>query len=105
TPMRYAWHLRDAYFAEKRGFKSRALDLVLERLRDWDRQSSARVTHFIAISRTVQRRIEECYDRASTVIYPPVDTNYFRPAPVPRENFYLAVSAFAPYQRLDLAIA
>jgi glycosyltransferase involved in cell wall biosynthesis len=33
-----------------------------------------------------------------------VDTDFYCPAPLPRENYYLAVSAFAPYKRLDLAI-
>src|SRR5205823_1529416 len=40
----------------------------------------------------------------STVIYPPVDTSFYCPAPVRREDYYLAVSAFAPYKRLDLAV-
>ena len=64
------------------------------------------MTHFVAISQTVQRRIEECYGRDSTVIYPPVDTDFYCPSelPTPREDFYLAVSAFAPYKRLDLAM-
>jgi glycosyltransferase involved in cell wall biosynthesis len=39
------------------------------------------------------------------VIYPPVDTDFFCPAAVRREDYYLIVSAFAPYKRLDLAIA
>jgi glycosyltransferase involved in cell wall biosynthesis len=38
------------------------------------------------------------------VIYPPVDTEFYCPAPVPREEYYLVVSAFAPYKRLDLAL-
>lgn len=106
TPMRYAWHMRDAYFAgtEKRPLKARALDALLGRLREWDRCTAERVTHYLAISRTVQRRISECYGRDSTVIYPPVDTTFYRPAAVPREDFYLTVSAFAPYKRLDLAV-
>lgn len=105
TPMRYAWHLRDAYFhSTDRSLKSRAVDAALARLRDWDRHTAARVTHFVAISRTVQRRILECYNRDSAVIYPPVDTNFFSPGSDRREDFYLAVSALAPYKRLDLAI-
>ena len=72
--------------------------------REWDRRTAQRVTHFIAISRTVQRRIEECYGRSSTVIYPPVNTDFYCPAPVQREHYYLVVSAFAPYKRLDLAV-
>jgi glycosyltransferase involved in cell wall biosynthesis len=106
TPMRYAWHLREAYFGagRVRGLTARLLGRLLARLRDWDRRTAAGVTHFLAISETVRRRIAECYGRASTVLYPPVDTDYFRPAPVPREDFYLAVSALAPYKRLDLAV-
>jgi len=103
TPMRYAWHMRQAYFG--RGVKARVLDMILRRLRDWDRRTAEHVTHFVAISQTVQRRIRDCYGRDSAVIYPPVDTEFYCPAPVEREDFYLAVSAFAPYKRLDLAIA
>src|SRR5262249_23512 len=42
--------------------------------------------------------------RPSDVIYPPVDTDFYCPAAAPREGYYLAVSAFAPYKRLDLAV-
>jgi glycosyltransferase involved in cell wall biosynthesis len=106
TPMRYAWHLRDAYLAGRvRGLKARAAERLLGLLRDWDRRSAARVSHFVAISQAVRRRIAECYGRPSTVIYPPVDTDFYQPAAVGREDYYLAVSAFAPYKRLDLAVA
>jgi glycosyltransferase involved in cell wall biosynthesis len=101
--MRYAWHMRQAYFG--RGLKARVLDMILRRLRDWDRRTAEHVTHFVAISQTVQHRIRDCYDRDSTVIYPPVDTEFYSPAPIEREDFYLAVSALAPYKRLDLAVA
>ncbi len=106
TPMRYAWHLRRAYFGEAGvgQLKARVLGRLLRELRRWDRRTAERVTHFIAISETVRRRIAECYGRESAVIYPPVDTEFYHPAPVRREDYYLAVSAFAPYKRLDLAI-
>jgi glycosyltransferase involved in cell wall biosynthesis len=107
TPMRYAWHLRDSYFgaAPAGTLKAKALARLLEALRDWDRRTAARVSHFVAISRTVQRRIAECYGRPSTVIYPPVDTDFYCPATVRREPYYLVVSAFAPYKRVDVAVA
>src|SRR5438128_8189000 len=107
TPMRYAWHQREAYFgAERFGrLKSRTLDWLLQALREWDRRTAERVTHFMAISRTVQQRIAECYGRTSVVVYPPADTAFFCPARVQREGYYLTVSAFTPYKRLDLAIA
>ncbi len=113
TPMRYAWHMRDSYFG-RASFPngilgtSRLLDGVLERLRQWDRRTAAGVTHFLAISKTVQRRIDECYNRDSTVIYPPVDTDFSTapPAEEPggRARIFTLRSAFAPYKRLDLAV-
>ena len=103
TPMRYAWHMKDSYF-RKSGLKAAAIGRLLSAIREWYRRTASRVTHFIAISRTVQDRIRECYGRASDIIYPPVDTEFYTPAPVPREDFYLVVSALAPYKRFDLAI-
>jgi glycosyltransferase involved in cell wall biosynthesis len=117
TPMRYAWHMRQAYFGDPSAspqpggqqrflgsLKARAIEQVLGWLREWDRRTAAGVTHFVAISQTVRRRIAECYGRDSVIIYPPVDTDLYSPAAVPREDFYLVVSAFAPYKRIDLAI-
>ncbi|HJZ53323.1 MAG TPA: glycosyltransferase [Gemmataceae bacterium] len=107
TPMRYAWHMKDAYF-RKAGMlgrlKAAAVDRLLSGIREWDRRTAERVTHFVAISRTVQDRIRECYGRESVVIYPPVDTDFYTPAAVEREDFYCVVSALAPYKRFDLAI-
>jgi glycosyltransferase involved in cell wall biosynthesis len=105
TPMRYAWHLRDAYFGGRFGrLKGWLVDRLLGWIREWDRRTAERVTHFIAISRTIQQRIAQCYGRQSVVIYPPVDTDFYTPATVRREDFYLVVSAFAPYKRIDLAM-
>jgi glycosyltransferase involved in cell wall biosynthesis len=105
TPMRYAWHLRDSYFGKQRSLKDRLRSSILDRLREWDRQSANNVSHFIAISKTIQQRIRECYNRESVVIYPPVNTDFYTPTNVNRENYYLVVSALAPYKRIDLAIA
>jgi glycosyltransferase involved in cell wall biosynthesis len=106
--MRYAWHMRDAYFRKTGTFgrlKAGALDALLARIRAWDQRTAVRVTHFVAISQTVRTRIRECYGRDAEVIYPPVDTDFYTPTAEPREDFYLVVSALAPYKRFDLAIA
>jgi len=106
TPMRYAWHMREQYFQRGTlgGIKSKMLDLLLTQLREWDQRTASRVTHFIAISKTIQDRIRECYNRDSVIIHPPVDTDFYTPSNVKREEFYLVVSALAPYKRFDLAI-
>ncbi|VTS04510.1 glycosyltransferase [Tuwongella immobilis] len=111
TPMRYAWHMKDAYFGEQAtqgrkvvGMKGRALELLLQQMRNWDRRTAANVHRFLANSRTTQQRIRDCYQRESTIVYPPVDTDFYQLGSQPRESFYLIVSACAPYKRLDLAI-
>lgn len=112
TPMRYAWDLREEYFGRTDRGAARwiraphraARDYVLDRIRSWDRSASQRVTRFVAISREIAERIERAYGRTSDVIYPPVDTRFYSPSEAPREEFYLCVSALAPYKRIDLAI-
>ncbi len=111
TPMRYAWHRRGDYFAAPARIAGAPAAAVREKILDWiqrwDRATSDRVTHFLAISRTVQRRIEESYSRPSRIIYPPVDTEFYRPdreGSSAREDYYLCVSALAPYKRIDLAV-
>ena len=72
----------------------------------WDRATAGRVDQFVANSRYVAGRIRRYYNRGSTVVYPPVDTAFYRPAddqPAPRSGF-LVVSALVPYKRLEIAI-
>lgn len=106
TPMRYAWDSRAHYLDGWSGRPiTRALaGWTLDRLRAWDRATSARVTQFVAISETVRERIARCYGRESTVIQPPVDTDFYQPAIVAREPFYLCMSALVPYKRIDHAV-
>src|SRR5829696_6506176 len=106
TPMRYAWHMRASYFAGRvGGLKARTVDALLAAIRAWDKRTASRVTHFIAISETIRKRIADSYGRDSVVIHPPVDTDFYTPDPaVRREDFYLVISAFAPYKRVDLAV-
>ena len=108
TPMRYAWDLRDQYL-EPRGLGSGVRGLVvhhlLDRLRDWDRATSARVDEFVANSAFVRERIARFYDRAAAVIHPPVDTDYFTQAGKADSDYYLAASRWVPYKRIDVIAA
>jgi glycosyltransferase involved in cell wall biosynthesis len=104
TPMRYVWDLYDDYFGARAPWPVRTLmPPVAAALRHWDRATSGRVHHFVAISRFIEDRIRRAYGRASDVIYPPVDVARFRLADKPGD-FYLVVSALTPYKRVDLAI-
>jgi glycosyltransferase involved in cell wall biosynthesis len=106
TPMRYAWASLGSYFAgrRRRDVRYRLLRLLSGEFRHWDRSAAGRVAEYVTISRTVQERVKSCYGRESTVIHPPVDTDYYRPVPGPGGDFYLWTGALAPYKRIDLAL-
>jgi glycosyltransferase involved in cell wall biosynthesis len=109
TPMRYAWQGRDTYLASwsDRPVRRILARKMLSRLRRWDRATASRVSHFVAISETVRKRIARCYRRDSRIIQPPVDIEFYTPAAEtrPRSDLYLVVSALVPYKRIDQAIA
>jgi glycosyltransferase involved in cell wall biosynthesis len=105
TPTRYLW-MYDSY-RQREGLGclvDLALRPVLAWLRVWDRLAADRVTHFVAISREVQRRIGTYYRRESTIIYPPVDVQRFTPSDRQPGDYYLAGGRLIPYKRVDLAV-
>jgi len=78
---------------------------VWAKFRDWDKQTAAGVTRFVANSTHTAAEILRCYGRESSVVFPPVRTGYFTPDDsVTREKFWLVVSALEPYKRVDLAV-
>jgi glycosyltransferase involved in cell wall biosynthesis len=106
TPMRYAWDQFDAYFGAARigAAGSRLMRPIMSRLAQWDRGTADRVDRYVAISHYVAGRIGRYYNREATVVYPPVDTDFFQPEDSARERSALIVSALVPYKRLDVAI-
>jgi glycosyltransferase involved in cell wall biosynthesis len=108
TPMRYAWEGRDTYLEgwSHRPLRKLVARRLLKKLRRWDRATASRVTHFVAISRTVRQRIARCYRRESRVIEPPVDAAFYTPGEEgrARDDSYLVVSALVPYKRIEQAI-
>ncbi|MEO7156036.1 MAG: glycosyltransferase, partial [Vicinamibacterales bacterium] len=118
TPMRYAWDQFDAYFGPDRVGRLGNLMLrpVLAGLARWDRATEGRVHRYLAISQYVARRIALYYNRQSTLVHPPVDTEFYTPSfadaseatpgvsGVPTPPKFLVVSALVPYKRVDLAM-
>jgi glycosyltransferase involved in cell wall biosynthesis len=105
SPMRYAWDQFDAYFGHPRlgVAASRALRPMMAALARWDASTAGRVDRFLANSQHVAGRIHRYYNREATVLYPPVDSEFFTPDGVP-EGFFLVVSALVPYKRIELAV-
>jgi glycosyltransferase involved in cell wall biosynthesis len=105
SPMRYVWDMYEEYFGKGKAGKAARLIIPFfaTYLRMWDVASSARVDHFIANSVHVAKRIKKYYRRESEVIHPPVDLDKFKISN-DIDDYYLMLTAFAPYKRVDLAI-
>ena len=106
TPMRYAWDQFDAYFGPARigALPSRVMRSVMARLARWDRSTAGRAHRYLTNSQYVAARIRRYYNREATVVYPPVNTDFFQPDDGPAGQFALVVSALVPYKRIDVAI-
>jgi glycosyltransferase involved in cell wall biosynthesis len=106
TPMRYVWDLEQQYFPPGR-FRwpvSAYVRRACRDLRRWDRATANRPTHLVSISHHVAERVRRHWGRESQVVYPHVDVERFTPWTGER-SYYLLAGAFAPYKRLDLALA
>jgi glycosyltransferase involved in cell wall biosynthesis len=106
TPIRYAWDLYHQYIKESRldkGIKGLVAKYSLHKIRIWDLATANRVDQFVANSLHVAKRIKKIYRRDSVVIYPPVDTELFT-LENNKEDYYLTISRFVPYKKIDMIV-
>lgn len=103
SPIRYVWDMYYKYFDGASALKRAFMPGMIHKVRMWDFEAAQRVDRFVANSDYVGKRIEKFYRRESTTIHPGVD--------VPEESvlegrgdYYLVVSRFVHYKRVDLAI-
>lgn len=108
SPVRYAW---DPSFSKNGGFnilrRTKIFsDILIHYIRMWDRQVSSRVDFFITNSNFIAQKIKKYYQRDAKVIYPPVDTDFFvlDNESGSKGKYFLAVSRFLPYKKIDLVI-
>ncbi len=123
TPTRYLWSHADEYLRQSHALLQPIHRLFLTKLRAWDQVASSRPDYYLAISQTVKQRLHKYYHRDSTVIYPGIDTNFFKPAAkdqrpasparfaesrragrLKTNDYFLVVSRLVAYKHLDLAV-
>lgn len=107
TPMRYIWDRFDDYFGPDKvgAFASNCLfKPVATMLQAYDRRTVDRVDVFIANSHFVADRVKRHYGRDAEILAPPVDVHRYIALSRAPEDWYLVVSALAPYKRVDQAI-
>ena len=103
SPGRQFWEPFDYFQHEK--VDAKFLAPFLSWLKVWDHAASQRVDHFIANSKTPQKRIRKYYRRESEVIHPFVDL------PDSLEeikevdssgDYFLVLSRLAPWKKIDI---
>jgi len=112
SPMRYAWDWHAEALSERgigRGIMKLLAANVLHDLRLWDAVSAKRVDRWLANSSVVKKRIETFYRAEATVVYPPIDTEYFDPAAMKRddslpERYLFAASRLTASKHVDWMI-
>lgn len=104
SPMRYAWDLYHDYYRSAGKVARFMMRRTMPQIRQWDVINSTRVDHFIANSNFIARRIRKYYRREADVIFPPVDTEFYTPGTEEGEDYYLILSRFVPYKKIDMAI-
>ncbi len=99
TPTRYLWEIG----IDKRLTGGIIKGFIGNYLRVWDRQAADRVDYFVGISEAVRKRIKKYYDREAEVIYPPVNTSFYKPQEK-IGDYFLIISRLIPYKKIDIAV-
>ena len=78
----------------------------LSLLKKWDEVAAQRPDAYAAISKAVAQRILKYYCRQVKIIYPFVDTKFFKPGKksCPKNSYFLVVGRLVPYKKVDIAI-
>lgn len=103
SPIRYVWDLYYDYLEGADLIKRLFMPAVIHKIRMWDYLAAQRVDFFVANSAFVAKRIKKFYQRNAKVIHPGAYVPDSLPARGPGD-YYLVVSRFVRYKRIDLAI-
>ena len=105
TPMRYAYDKYNDYFPKNKTnpIMNIIISNVIKKMRAWDVKTANRVDYYVANSQNIANKIKKYYGIAADVIYPPVDTEFFKPVDTD-EDYFLTILAMVQYKRVDITI-
>lgn len=107
TPARFVWEDAAAAIAAKAGggLKALAAKKALAKFKDWDITSAQRVDQWLANSKYTADRLKKYYGVSAKIIYPPVNVRGLSSHYTSQKgDYYLSLSTFAAYKRLDSVV-
>ena len=111
APTHYYWsryedYLKNPGFGFFDPLARLGLKVLVGPMRRWDYKAAQRPDHLIANSNYTKEQIKKYYDRDSTVIHPPVDTERFKGhgKPAQERHGFVTAGRQTPYKKIDLAV-
>lgn len=105
TPARWMWDGRTRVGEASGRLGSAALTAFAASQVHADRRAATRVASVVVNSRAVADRVRSWWGRASRVVPPPVDTDWYSPDPTcTRDDFFLLAGRLVPYKRAAVAV-
>ncbi len=110
SPTHYYWVRYDEYlknpgFGVFNWLARLGLKLLVGPLRRWDKKAAQRPDFIISNSTFTKDNVKKYYSRDSTVIYPPVEVERFKPKTSAKRTGLITAGNQRPYMRRDLAVA
>ncbi len=103
TPTRFLWSDEKYVNQEVPKVLRWLVRPMLSLMKKWDYNGAQRVNQFIANSQEVQGRIQRYYQRTSTVVYPFVDTEFWKPIKQ-KSDYFLIVGRLQAHKKNDLIV-
>lgn len=101
---RYEQYLKNPGFGLLDPIARIGLRSLIGPMRRWDYKAAQKPNFVVAISTHIKDEVQKYYNRESSIIFPPVDTQRFSSASEEPRRGFVAAGRQTPYKRIDLAV-
>lgn len=110
APTHYYWsryndYMREPGFGRFDWLARLGLKALVGPLRRWDFRAAQKADLILTNSHHTQAGVEQCYNRSSAVIYPPVNIERFSKFDAENRRGFVVTGRQTPYKRIDLAVS
>jgi glycosyltransferase involved in cell wall biosynthesis len=103
TPTRFLWSEPNYINQEAPIFLRGLVKMFIKWMKKWDFNRAQKIDFFIANSKEVQNRIKEFYKRDSEIIYPFIDTSFWRTT-LQKKDYFLIAGRLQAHKNNEMVI-